>query len=245
MHDRSGDARAGAIARRRPRARRTARGAPARRRGRSADRGRAPRGGSASGRRRRCRPSGRTRPRPGWRPRRSSSSGSPAAIGVPPSSVSSTAVRMNDVTGVVQRSTSSTAVGSSEGSAASRSSCSGCSASATSAAGDRVAGGLVAGHEQLDEEHPELVVGERLAVLLVGGEHRHDVVAWLLPARRGQAEQLDGHLAEQRVALVLGPVGGAGDGRLRPAEQPLLVARAAGRAAGRSAGSAAARPAPR
>ena len=98
---------------------------------------------------------------------------------------------------------------------------------------DGVAGGLVAGHEQLDEEHAELVVGERLAVLLVGGEHRHDVVARLLPPRRGQAEQLDGHLAEQRVALVLGPVGGAGDGRLRPAEQPLLVARRQARAAGR------------
>ena len=105
----------------------------------------------------------------------------------PPSSVSCTAVRRNEVTGVVHRSTSSTAVGSRRGSAARRSSCSGCCARATSAAGDRVPGGLVAGDEELHEEHAELVVGEDVAVLLVGRQHRHDVVAGLLaPVGRQQ-----------------------------------------------------------
>ena len=37
-------------------------------------------------------------------------------------------------------------------------------------------GGLVAGDEQLDQEHAELVVAELLAVDLDAGEHRDDVV---------------------------------------------------------------------
>ena len=96
---------------------------------------------------------------------------------------------MNDVTGVVQRSTSSTAVGSSDGSAAQPVELLRVLGQGDERAGDGVAGGLVAGDEQLDEEHAELVVGERLAVLLVGGEHRHDVVARLRPAapRPGRA----------------------------------------------------------
>ena len=52
---------------------------------------------------------------------------------------------------------------------------------------DRVAGRLVARDEELDQEHPELTVGERLPVLLVGGEHRHDVVRGGRPAGRRRA----------------------------------------------------------
>ena len=92
-------------------------------------------------------------------------------------------------------------------------------------AGDGVPRGLVAGHEELDQEHAQLVVRQGLAVLLVGRQHRDDVVARLRPSGRGEGEELDGHLPEQGHAVVLRPVGGAGDGGLRPAEEPLLVAR--------------------
>ena len=167
---------------------------------------------------------GRTRPRRGWPTRRAAAAGRRPRSAVPPSSVSSTAVRRNEVTGVVHRSTSSTALGSRARVGGEPVELVGVLGQRHERAGDRVAGGLVAGHEELDEEHAELVVGERLAVLLVGGQHRHHVVAGLGPPSGRQAEQLHRHLGEQLHALVLGPVGGAGDGGLGPPEQPLLVA---------------------
>ena len=146
-------------------------------------------------------------------------------MAVPPSSVSATAVRRNEVTGVVQRRTSSTAVGISAGSAASRSSWSGCSARATSAPEMAFRVVSLPATRSWIRNMPELVVRQGLAVLLVGRQHRDDVVARLRPSGRGEGEELDGHLPEQGHAVVLRPVGGAGDGGLRPAEEPLLVAR--------------------
>ena len=91
--------------------------------------------------------------------------GSPAAIGHPGDlGVRAVAVRMNEITGVVQRSSSSTALGHQGPVGGSRVALAGCSAKATRPPRDQVAGGLVAGHEQLDQEHGQLGVGQLVAV---------------------------------------------------------------------------------
>ena len=71
---------------------------------------------------------------------------------------------MNEITGVVQRRISSVAVSSSDRSAAESLPLIGSLRERGDAARDRVPRRLVAGDQQLVEEHHELVVAERLAV---------------------------------------------------------------------------------
>ena len=80
------------------------------------------------------------------------------------------------VTGVVQRSISSTAPGISDGSSTSCAHWSGWSMSAKRAERDQVAGGLVARDEEQEGEVQQVVVGELGAVDLGGGQDRQHVV---------------------------------------------------------------------
>ncbi len=99
----------------------------------------------------------RRRPRPGWPRRTTRRPCRPAATGRPAISVSRVAVRRNTMTGVHQRSISSTAAGMPSGSARSRRCVSGCSSSAMQSTGDAVAQGLVAGDGEQPEEVLELL----------------------------------------------------------------------------------------
>ena len=88
-----------------------------------------------------------------------------------------------------------------------------------------VATGLVAGDEQLHQEHGELVVGETLTVDLGRPQRRDEVVARLVAPGLGLSHQVGHHLRLQRLAFVVGKVEGARDHSLRPQVEagPLVV----------------------
>jgi hypothetical protein len=81
---------------------------------------------------------------------------------------------------------------------------------------DEIAGGLVAGHEQLHEEHGELGVAQLVAVQRSLGQLGEHVVARVVATGLGRAHQVVDHLGQKRLAALLGPVGGAGHDRLGP-----------------------------
>ena len=90
---------------------------------------------------------------------------SPARIGWPAIVVSAVAVRRKWMTGVAQRTISSTAVGATVSkSSIQRRRCCGVIGQRLHAVADRVARGLVAGRRQQDEERSELLLGQALAV---------------------------------------------------------------------------------
>ena len=155
--------------------------------------------------------------------------GSPAPSVRPPSSTSRVVVRMKATTGVVQRSISSTARGRARltPSAARPDSDShwpGVLGEADQATRHHVAGGLVAGHQELDEEHPELGVGQPVPLDLGRTQLGDDVVPRRDPPVGRRRQQVRHHVAAELGTLLLGPVGGPGDDRLRPPEErrPLL-----------------------
>ena len=98
--------------------------------------------------------------------------------------MSRVAVRMNEITGVVQRRISSVAVSSERSVVDEALPLIGSFRERGDAARDRVPRRLVPRDQQLVEEHHELVVAERLAFDLGVREHRDDVVAWIVAARR-------------------------------------------------------------
>ncbi len=75
---------------------------------------------------------------------------------------------------------------------------------------------LVAGDQQLVEEHHELVVAQRLAVHVGVREHRDDVVARIAAAGLRHRQQVVVHLGLQALAFFRGPVGRTRDRRFRP-----------------------------
>ena len=91
---------------------------------------------------------------------------------------------------------------------------------------DRVAGRLVAGDDEQDEERAELLRGELVAVDLGGHHHRRDVVlrvgATVLPERLGVHEHLEGvrHEIFERAAEL--GIADAED-RVGPLEDPGVV----------------------
>ena len=109
------------------------------------------------------------------------SNGSPPAIAWPPSSVSQVAVLMNETTGVVYRSISSTAVGSEPAVLGSRPHCPGVG-QRDEPARKHVAGRLVSGHQQLHEEHRQLVVAQLVPLDRDPGQLREHVVFRLGPS---------------------------------------------------------------
>ena len=104
----------------------------------------------------------------------------------------------------------------------------GASARATQAAGEEVPGRLVPGHQELDEEHGQLGVGELVPVDRGLGQLGEDVVGGDGPALLGQVDEEGDHLALELVPALLGPVGGPGDDGLGPLVEALPVLARAG-----------------
>ncbi|MEZ5137741.1 MAG: hypothetical protein R2711_02860 [Acidimicrobiales bacterium] len=70
--------------------------------------------------------------------------------------------------------------------------------------GDQVAGGLVAGHAEQDEEHVELVLAQAVAVDLGVHERRHDVVAGARPAVLDERVAVGVDLGRRHLAVLVG-----------------------------------------
>ena len=89
---------------------------------------------------------------------------------------------------------------------------------------DQVAGGLVPRHQQLNQEHRQLRLGQLLAAALrIGSDCRQDrdeVVRRRLPPFLGDADQVLPHLDLVRRPLLLGLFDFAGDDGLGPVEEP-------------------------
>ena len=137
--------------------------------------------------------------------------------------VSRVAVRMNEITGVVQRRTSSVAVSSRRSILYEPLPLIGSLGERGDPARDRVPRRLVARDQELVEEHHELVVAERLALDLGLCEHRDDVVARVGAAGARRLEQVFVHLGLEALALFRCPVGRAGYRRFRPLVEALPV----------------------
>ena len=131
-------------------------------------------------------------------------------IGVPLSSVSHMAVRRKFMTGVTKRSISSTARGQEAAVVAQALPLVGVLEERVHRSGHQIAGRLVAGHREQEEEELELQLAELLALDLDGGEHAHEVgvrVDALLGEELGRiGVELHGGLvsAMSRLQLVLG-----------------------------------------
>ena len=130
---------------------------------------------------------------------------------------------MNETTGVVQRSISSTADGTRVGGGGQAGPLAGMLGEGHQAPGEEVPRRFVPGHQELDEEHGQFGLAQLVAVDLGPGQLAQDVSAGTGPALDGQVDEEGDHLALQPVAPLLGPVGGPGDDGLGPLVEALPV----------------------